>query len=417
MQASLGAQRTRAVIATAIGNALEWFDFVIFGFMAPTMAKVFFPTAGESVALLLAFATFGVTFLIRPLGAIVVGAYADRRGRKAALSLTIGLMTVGTAIVAVAPDYASIGILAPVLVVFARALQGLSAGGEFGSATAFLAEQDPCRRGFYASWQSASQGVTTILATGFGVGLTTLLTSDQLEGWGWRIPFVFGALAGPVAYYIRTQLAETSEFQAIVRPSRPLQIVLRNQIGRLLLCVGVTVAATVTTYTMLFMPTYAVRQLGLPASGAFAAGLLTGMLQLLVVPLIGAATDRYGRIPFALVGAFGVLMGAYPLFSSLVIQPTLLTLLCVQALLGLFGAIYVGALGGLISELFPTQTRTTGLSIGNAVAVTVFGGFAPFISASLIEITGNIAAPSFYLMLGAAISALTLLVMQRTEVR
>ena len=417
MKPNLGASRTRAVAATAIGNALEWFDFVIFGFMAPTMAKVFFPSADDSVALLLAFATFGVTFLIRPLGAIVVGAYADRRGRKAALTLTIGLMTIGTGMIALTPAYASIGILAPLLVVFARALQGLSAGGEFGSATAFLAEQDPSRRGFYASWQFASQGVTTILATGFGVGLTTLLTSDQLEGWGWRIPFVFGALAGPVAYYIRTHLTETLEFQAIARPSRPLQTVVSSQIGRLLLCIGLTVAATVTAYTMLFMPTYAVRQLGLPASGAFAAGLLTGVLQLLVVPLVGAATDRYGRIPFALASALGVLMVAYPLFLGLAVQPTLLTLLCVQAFLGLLAAVYVGALGGLISELFPTQTRTTGLSIGNAVAVTLFGGFAPFISAWLIESTGNIAAPSFYLMLGAAISTLTIFVMRRSEMR
>lgn len=400
------AQRRRAVVATTIGNTMEWFDFVMFGFMATTMAKVFFPVADEGTGLLLAFATFGVPFLVRPLGAIVLGAYADRKGRRAALSLTIALMTLGTALLAITPSYVSIGVFAPLLVVVARILQGLSAGGEFGSATAFLAEQDPQRRGFFASWQFASQGATTVLATGFGIGLTTLLTPAELEAWGWRIPFACGALLGPVAYYIRAHLSETAEFRAIKVRTRPLQTVLTTQLRELALCAGLAIAATVSAYTMLFMPTFAAKQLGMSATHAFAASLLAGVIQLLVVPVVGALSDRYGRRRFTFFSALGILVVAYPLFATLVGDPSLPTLLGVQAVIGLLVAVYLGALGGLICDLFPPQTRTSGVSIGNAVAVTIFGGFAPMINTWLIAVSGNNAAPSLYLSLGAALSLL-----------
>jgi MHS family proline/betaine transporter-like MFS transporter len=405
-QVNVATLRRRAVVATTIGNTLEWFDFVMFGFLAPTMAKVFFPATDEKTGLLLAFATFGVPFLVRPLGAIVLGAYADRKGRRAALSLTIALMSLGTALLAITPGYTSFGILAPLLVVVARILQGLSAGGEFGSATAFLAEQDPARRGFFSSWQFASQGATTVLATGFGIALTGLLTPEQLESWGWRIPFACGALLGPVAYYIRTQLSETAEFRSITTHARPLQTVLTTQLRELTLCAGLAIAATVSAYTMLFMPTFAAKQLGVPSSQAFAASLLGGVLQLVIVPIIGALSDRYGRTRFSFFSALGILVCAYPLFAHLVGNPSFQTLLYVQTSIGLLVAVYLGALGGLICDLFPPQTRTSGVSIGNAIAVTIFGGFAPVINSWLIAITGNNAAPSFYLSLGAALSLL-----------
>src|ERR1700681_4246637 len=215
-------RRWRAVIAASVGNALEWFDFVVYGFLAVTMAKVFFPTGNETVSLLLALGTFGVTFFMRPLGAIVLGSYADRHGRKAALTLTIALMMAGTAIIAMAPTYSSIGLLAPILVVGARMVQGFSAGGEFGSATAFLAEQNPQRRGFFASWQFASQGLTTILATAFGAVMASTLSADQIETWGWRMPFIFGLLIGPVAYYMRRHVDETMEFRSTKVSKAPL---------------------------------------------------------------------------------------------------------------------------------------------------------------------------------------------------
>lgn len=406
-------RRWRAVAAASIGNALEWFDFVIYGFFAVTMAKLFFPTGNETVSLLLALATFGVTFFMRPLGAVVIGNYADRHGRKAAFMLTIVLMMIGTAIIAAAPTYAAIGVFAPLLIVLARTIQGFSAGGEFGSATAFLAEQNPERRGFFASWQFASQGLTTILATAIGVTLTSTLTTAQIESWGWRIPFIIGLLIGPVAWYIRRHVDETLEFQTMQVSQSPLREALTDSKKRLLISLGVVVLCTVAMYTVLFMPTYATRQLGLTASGGFLGGLLTGVIQVLLIPVFGAMSDRRGRLPIAFVSAVAMLVLVYPLFSWLASTPTLQTLLIVQGIIGVLMAGYMGPLGALMSELFPTRMRTTGLSISYAFGVAIFGGFAPFINAWLIEMTGSKLAPAFYLMFAGAISLVALVFARR----
>jgi MHS family proline/betaine transporter-like MFS transporter len=405
--------RWRAVIAASIGNALEWFDFVVYGFLAVTMAKLFFPTGNETVSLLLALGTFGVPFFMRPLGAIILGSYADRHGRKAALTLTILLMMAGTAVIALAPTYSSVGLIAPILVVAARMVQGFSAGGEFGSATAFLAEQNPKRRGFFASWQFASQGLTTILATGFGATLASTLSAEQMESWGWRLPFLFGLLIGPVAYYIRRHTDETIEFRSTSTSGAPLREALLDSKTRLLIAFGAVVLSTVAMYTILFMPTYATRQLGLPVSGSFIAGLLTGTIQMLLIPLLGALSDRYGRVPIAFAAAAALLVSIYPMFAWLAAAPTLQTLLIVQAIIGIFIAGYMGPLPALMSELFPTRLRTTGLSISYSFGVAIFGGFAPFINAWMIELTGSKVAPSFYLMLAAAISLVALAAARR----
>jgi MHS family proline/betaine transporter-like MFS transporter len=406
-------QRLRAVIAASIGNALEWFDFVVYGFLAVTMAKLFFPTENQTISLLLALGTFGVTFLMRPLGAIVIGSYADRCGRKAALTLTIAMMMAGTAVIAIAPTYSSVGLLAPILVVAARMVQGFSAGGEFGSATAFLAEQNPKRRGFFASWQFASQGLTTILATGFGAVMASALSADQIVTWGWRMPFIFGLLIGPVAYYIRRHIDETMEFQSTPPSDAPLREVLSDSKTRLLVAFGTNILGTVAMYTILFMPTYATRQLGLPASGSFLAGLLTGAIQVVLVPVVGMLSDRLGRLPIAFAAAAALLLAVYPLFVWLAAAPTVQTLLMVQAIIGVFMAGYMGGLPALMSELFPTRLRTTGLSISYSFGVAIFGGFAPFISAWMIEATGSKLAPSFYLMLAAVISLVALTAARR----
>jgi MHS family proline/betaine transporter-like MFS transporter len=411
------ARRWRAVVAASIGNALEWFDFVVYGFFAVTMARLFFPTGNETVSLLLAFATFGVTFFVRPFGAIVLGSYADRYGRKAAFALTIVLMVTGTAIIAVTPTYSSIGLLAPILIVIARTVQGFSAGGEFGSATAFLAEQHPERRGFFASWQFASQGLTTILATAFGVTLAGMLTAEQLQAWGWRIPFIFGLLIGPVAYYIRRHVDETLEFRSTQVSKAPLREALSDSKQRLLISFGAVVLCTVGMYTVLFMPTYAIRQLGLPAYGGFLGGLLTGVIQVLLIPIVGALSDRHGRLPIAFASAAAMLLAVYPLFAWLAATPTLQTLLMVQAIFGVLLSGYMGGLAALMSELFPTRMRTTGLSISYSFGVAIFGGFAPFISAWLIGATGSKLAPSFYLMLAAAISLTALAAARRSGIR
>jgi MFS transporter, MHS family, proline/betaine transporter len=403
----------RAVAAASIGNALEWFDFVIYGFFATTMAKLFFPAENYTVSLLYALIVFGVTFFMRPLGAIVLGSFADRHGRRAALTLTIALMMLGTAVIAVVPTYSSIGIAAPVLVVAARLLQGFSAGGEFGSATAFLAEQNPERRGFFSSWQFASQGLTTILATGFGATLAGVLTTEQLEAWGWRIPFLFGLLIGPVAYYIRRHTDETTEFRSARTSGSPLREAVAGNKKRLLIAFGTVILCTVAMYTVLFMPTYAIRQLGLPASGSFVASLLTGAIQVVLIPIVGHISDRHGRLPIAFASAIAILLAIYPMFAWLQAVPTLPTLLTVQAIIGVMLAGYMGGLAALMSELFPTRLRTTGLSVSYSFGVAIFGGFAPFINAWLIEMTGNKTAPSFYLMLAALISIAALIAARR----
>jgi len=403
----------RAVIAASIGNALEWFDLVVYGFFAVVIAKLFFPAGNDTVSLLLTLGTFGVSFFMRPLGAVVIGAYADRAGRKAALTLSILLMMGGTFIIAVLPTYQSIGLAAPVILVLARLMQGFSAGGEFGSATAFLAEHVPGRRGFFASWQVASQGLTTLLAAGFGVLLTGGLTPDQMASWGWRVPFFFGLLIGPVAWYIRTKLDETPEFLAAETTTTPLRDTFSSQKLRLVIAIDTVVLGTVSTYLVLFMPTFGVKQLGLAPSVAFSAIALTGLIQMVFAPLVGHLSDRHGRTTIMLIAGLLLLVLIYPAFVYLVAHPTFGTLIALQVVLGFLMTGYFAALPGLLSEMFPVQTRTTGMSLAYNIAVTVFGGFGPFIIAWLISFTGSKAAPSYYLIFAALLSVAALVAARR----
>jgi MHS family proline/betaine transporter-like MFS transporter len=402
------ARRWRAVTAASIGNAFEWFDFIIYGFFAVTIAKLFFPTGNETASLLLTLASFGASFVMRPFGAVVLGNIADRHGRKTTLTLTISMMMAGTAITAFAPTYSSIGILAPIMITGARMIQGFSAGGEFGSATVFLAEQNPTRRGFYASWQFAGQGLSAVLATGFGAILNSVLTAEQMETWGWRIPFLFGLLIGPVGYYIRRHVDETLEFQSAQTISAPLREMLTYAKTRLLVALGTIVLVTVAAYTNVYVPTYAIRELGLPPAGGFLAGLLAGAIQIVIVPVAGALSDRFGRLPIAAAAVVAILISVHPLFAWLVARPTIGWLLFVQAVIGVFVAVYAGPIPALICELFPIRVRTTAVSTSYSLAVAIFGGSAPFIIASLVDITGSRLVPGYYLMFAAAVSLFAL---------
>ena len=396
----------RAVVATSIGNALEWFDLVVYGFFAVTIAKLFFPAGNDTVSLLLSLGTFGVSFFMRPLGAIVIGAYADRAGRKAALTLSILLMMIGTAIIVVLPTYETIGIAAPLMLVLARLMQGFSAGGEFGSATAFLAEHVPQRRGFFASWQVSSQGLTTVLAAVFGTVLTGALTHEQMLSWGWRVPFVFGLMLGPIAYYIRSHVDESPEFLAAETTASPLRDTFAGQKTRLLIAIGIVVLGTVATYLVLFMPTYGVKQLGLPASVSFSAVVLSGLIQMIGAPVVGHLSDRIGRT--------GIMLAViYPAFVWLVSAPSAGTVVAVLVAMGILVTSYFAALPGLLSEIFPVATRTTGMSLAYNIAVTRFGGFGPFIIAWLIKETGQKVAPSFYMIFAALVSLVALVAARR----
>lgn len=401
------------ILAAAIGNMLEWFDFLIYGYFAVTLSKVFFPVGNGTVALLITFGAFGLSYVVRPLGAIAIGAYTDRRGRRAGLTLSIVLMMIGTAMMAAMPGYARIGLAAPLLVLLARLLQGFSVGGEFGSATAFLAEHSAAHKGFFASWQWASTGVTSLIASGFGVWLSSALTHAQLLAWGWRVPYLFGLLLGPIGIYIRRRIAETPEFEAIEPTRTPVRDLLRRHRLAVILAIGASIISNSAFYVILYIPTYAVKQLHLPASTGFAATLVGAALLTVVCPIAGHYSDRIGRAPIMLVMAGLFLLTSYPAFALMVALPSLASAVLATGWLNLIKAGYSGVLPSLLAGLFPTETRGIGMSLSYSISVTIFGGFAPLIATGLIAATGNPLAPSFYLMATALLSMIALGFVQR----
>lgn len=405
----------RIVFSSSIGNALEWFDFLVYGYFAPIIAKQFFPVHDEWLSTLLAVGTFGISFLMRPLGAIVLGIYGDRKGRKAALTLAIALMMAGTFAMAVMPPYASIGIAAPLLILLARLVQGFAVGGEFGSATAFMVEHSSTKRGYYASWQFASQGAAAILAAAFGGVLAWWLPPGQLQAWGWRVPFFFGLVLGPVGWYIRSHLDETPEFVATQQAQSTQDAHATNEPGlgrqwvNLLLAVGIVAQSTVGVYILqLYMPMYAVKQLHMAAATSFGVVVLNGGLQFALSPVMGALSDRIGRIRIMLTTSILLASLTYPMFALLQRHPTLGWLLVLQGAAGIFKAAYSGPMPALMSEIFPVRVRSAGLSIAYSLGVTLFGGFAPTIAEVLIHVTGDTLAPAYYVSLAAVISGVSL---------
>ena len=405
-------EATRLIIAASLGNALEFYEILVYGYFAVIISKVFFPAADEAVSLLVTFGTFGASFLARPVGALFLGAYGDRRGRKAALTLSILLMTIGTALMTVMPSYGTLGILSPILVIAARLLQGFSVGGEFASSTAFLVEHRPDRAGFFASWQWASQGLAALIATGFGVLLTNTMSAADLQSWGWRIPFAFGLLIGPVGYYGRSRMSETPEFLDAGAARAPLRELLVGQWDRLLLTTGAVVASTSSQYMIVFMPAYAIKELHLPQSVGFTAALLAAALQTMVVPFVGLLVDKVGQIPIMIGAAILFAVTAYPAFVLLGAAPSLGVLIAMVCWISLLKSFFSGALPSLMAKTFPVTTRVSGMSLSYNISVPIFGGFAPFFAQSLIELTGSKLAPSYYLIATAALSLLALLIMR-----
>jgi MFS transporter, MHS family, proline/betaine transporter len=409
-------EATRLIIAASLGNALEFYEILVYGYFAVIISKVFFPAADEAVSLLVTFGTFGASFLARPVGAIFLGAYGDRKGRKAALTLSILLMTIGTALMTIMPSYGTLGILSPILVIAARLLQGFSVGGEFASSTAFLVEHRPDRAGFFASWQWASQGLAALIATGFGLLLTNTMSAADLQSWGWRIPFAFGLLIGPVGYYVRSRMSETPEFLDAGAARAPLRELLVGQWDRLLLTTGAVIASTSSQYMIVFMPAYAIKELHLPQSVGFAAALLAAALQSVVVPFVGLLVDKVGQIPIMIGAAVLFAVTAYPAFVLLGANASLFVLVLMVCWLGLLKSFYSGALPSLMAKVFPTSTRVSGMSLSYNIAVAVFGGFAPFFAQSLIDITGSKLAPSYY-VIGTALLSLAALIALRRRFR
>jgi MHS family proline/betaine transporter-like MFS transporter len=411
------AGKTRAVVATSIGNMLEWYDFTVYALFAGYIADNFFPGDDPNTRMLKTFLFFGLGFVVRPLGAVLIGNFGDRAGRKAALTLTILLMAAGTGIIAFSPTYAAIGFGAPLLLLLGRVLQGFSAGGEIGGATAYLLESaDPDKRGRVASWLEASMGMANILGALAAFTVTASLSKGEIQAWGWRLPFIFGLLIAPVGLYLRRSLDETAAFQAEAGrrsrersvPKAPLLQIFRNH-GRALFvgfCVAVLWAVAVYVL-MIYMPTYVQHPdtFNFSAKQAFGASFIGNIPFVIGCVWFGALSDRLGRKRSLFLSAAMLLLCVLPLFMWLKAHPTLPTLIMVQCLVCILVASFVGVAPAALAEIFPTGVRSTGTSLAYNGAFTVFGGFAPMILTWFTQRSGgSLFAPAWYVMLAAAVA-------------
>jgi MHS family proline/betaine transporter-like MFS transporter len=393
----------KAVFAAAIGNVLEWYDFGVYIFFAGTIAHNFFPAGDSTAALLASFAVFGVGFLMRPLGGIIIGRFGDTHGRRAALTLTIMAMAFGTVMVGVLPGYGSIGVAAPVLLVVARLIQGFSAGGEWGGSTAFMVEwSPPGRRGWYGSFQQASIALSLVLGSATGALFAMLLSPDSLAAWGWRIPFLLGIVLALVGGYLRRNVEETPAYRAADAAVRPAA---HGGFGAGLRAFGFTIHWTVAFYILLsYMPTFTRQHAGVTASQALSANTVGLLVLMLLIPPFGALSDRVGRKPLLLVSCAFFALLTVPLFLVILGQPGFGVLILIQMLFDAAIALFSGAGPAAISEMFHTIGRSTWMTPAYALAVAIFGGFAPFIAAWLINATGSPLAPAFYVIAAAVVS-------------
>jgi MHS family proline/betaine transporter-like MFS transporter len=402
--------RRRVVLASILGNGLEWFDFVSYGYFASIIAKVFFP-GGGNLALMLTFATFAVGFVVRPIGGIVLGAYADRYGRRAALSLLIVMMAFGTLTLGLTPSFATIGIAAPIIIVLGRIVQGISIGGEFASATALLVEYAPANRKMtYGSFQMSSQAIGRVLATTVGLGVLLTFSTETVQAGAWRIPFLLGSLIGPFGFYVRYRMAESPEFKKLMEHKKdvaraPVREVLTHHWLPLLCGIGLTIIGTSLTYIWnTYLPTYVVDQLHLPLWQGLLGVAVTSAIGIGTCVLGGWLADNYGPYRmFFLFTAISALI-SYPFLAYVLAGPSFARLFTAQlAVLTVFGLLQ-GSGPGLLAGLFPVEVRSTGMAISYNLSVTVFGGFAPLTVTWLIATTGNKLMPAFYIIAAATLS-------------
>jgi MFS family permease len=397
------------VVRVAAGNALEMYDFQIFGYYATAIAATFFPTGHEFASLMLVLATFGAGFLMRPLGAIILGAYLDHRGRRAGLLLTLALMGFGTLSIACLPGYAVLGIAAPLLVLFGRLVQGFSAGVELGGVSVYLSEiAPPDRKGFYVAWQSGSQQVAVMFAALLGIALTSTLSSGQMSRWGWRIALLAGCALLPFLLFLRRSLEETADFLA--RPRTRASDIVKSLFANWRVIVLGMMMSTMTTVCFYlvtaYTPTFGSAVLHLAATGNLVVTLCVGACNFIVLPLSGALSDRVGRRPILVACTMIALLTAYPALLWLVSAPSFTRLLIVELWFSLFYATYNGAMAVYLIEIMPAAVRTSGFSLAYSSATAIFGGFTPAICTYLIHVTGNRAIPGVWLSF-AAVCGLT----------
>ena len=410
--------RFRAVFRVVSGNFLEMFDFTVYAYYASAIAHTFFPAENEFISLLLALSVFGAGFFMRPIGALVLGAYVDRHGRRKGLILSLTLMAIGTACVAFVPGYRTIGLAAPVIVLIGRLLQGFSAGVELGGVSVYLAEiATPGKRGFFCSWQSGSQQVAVIFAASLGVLLNQLLPASELSAWGWRVPFLIGCLIVPFLLLIRRTLRETDEFAARKHHPRFGEIMrsMLDNAGLIVAGMGLVVMTTasfylITTYT----PTFGKSVLHLSSIDSLIVTVCVGVSNLIWLPVSGAVSDRIGRRPILLLFTVLTMLTSYPAMQWLVAAPSFERLLLVELWLSVLYAWYNGAMVVALTELMPAHVRTTGFSMAYSLA-TLVGGFTPAVSTSLIHFTGDKAAPGAWMGLAGLCGAVATLVLYRSR--
>ncbi|QQX85537.1 MFS transporter [Cupriavidus necator] len=408
--------KASAVTAITIGGALELYDSGVYNFFATLIIPLYFPVGNPLGQLLLSFGTFGAGYLMRPLGGLVIGAYADRRGRKPAVLLSMWLMAFSALILVVTPTYAQIGYLAPVLMILARLLQGFAIGGEMGSASAMLLEYaDERSRGFYTSWQTASQGIAAVFAALVALSLSHTLSADALEHWGWRAAFLLGILVIPIGQLIRRRLEET-----LVPPPRKkaaaggwqlMRQHWRELVASVLLMTGLAAAVHLIAY---YLPNYATFQLHIPRGEAVWAGFVAAAMMVVFGPIAGWMCDRVGRRTMVWWSRVVLLLMAYPAFFVLNTFPSLTCLLVVVGCLAIPMAMTSPATLVLVSEVLPQRLRATGMSVTYYVAIAIFGGFAQLFSTLLIHLTGSPNAPAFYLIGCGLVSLLGLAMVPET---
>ena len=394
------------MVRVSSGNFLEMYDFMVFGYYALAIGEAFFPGGTPFASLMLSLMTFGAGFLMRPLGAIVLGAYADQHGRRAGLLVTLGLMSLGILSIACVPGYASIGLLAPLLVLIGRLLQGFSAGMELGGVSVYLAEIAPAgHKGFYVSWQSASQQVAVMFAALLGVVLSSRLSPEEMRLWGWRVPLLLGCAIVPLLFVLRRSLQETAEFST--RRHHPGSVEILRSLGanwQIVLIGTLLVTMTTVSFYMItaYTPTFGSAVLHLAPVDTLLVTLCVGASNLFWLPVMGALSDRIGRRAPLLACSLLMLISAYPLMNWLVAAPSFARLLASELWLSFLYGSYNGAMVVLLTEIMPRQVRTSGFALAYSLATAVFGGFTPAICTALIHMTHNRAVPGLWLSLAAA---------------
>jgi MFS transporter, MHS family, proline/betaine transporter len=412
--------RRKVVTASFIGNFVEWFDYAVYGYLAATISSVFFPDADRQAALLATFAVFAVSFFVRPLGGFFWGHLGDRLGRRKALSLSIVIMSVSTFCIALIPGYASIGVMAPILLLLVRVVQGFSAAGEYAGASAFLVEYAPAnKRGLYAAVVPASTAAGLLLGSLIAALLSTVLTPEQLHEWGWRLPFLLAAPMGLIGRYIRTKLEDTPAFQALATEDHtvktPVFAMFRTYRKQLIIATGAVLLNAVGFYVILsYMPTYLSEELGFGAAESFLATTIALASYIGFIFLTGIASDKFGRKRMLITASLLFIVLTVPAFM-LLDTGNFLVIVLVQILLGGMLTLNDGTLPSFLAELFPTRVRYSGFAVSFNLSNALFGGTAPFMATLLIGLTQSKVAPGWYLVAASVVSLTAVLFATETS--